>query len=285
MSGSRRAEAQLAGAFLAPAVLVVAGLAVVPILITGWEAMHRHDLRMPWLGMPFVGAGNVSEALRDPRFTAALLRTVGFVGVSVPIELVLGLALALVLHHATRGRSLLRVTALLPWAVPAVVAALAWRFIFDGQGWMIDWFAGAASAWVPIVVADVWKTTPFVAVLLLAGLQAIDPSLYDAARMDGASLARQFRTITVPLLAPTLVIAGAFRALDALRLFDLPYVMTGGGPGTATEPLSLYAYIAFMQRLRFGYGAALSMAVFALTLAAALAASWALRRASREGAP
>ena len=122
------------------------------------------------------------------------------------------------------------------------------------------------AAWVPIGVADVWKTTPFVAILLLAGLQTIDPALHEAARMDGAGAWRRFVTITLPLLRPALVVAAAFRMLDALRLFDLAYVMTGGGPGTATEPLSLYAFIALMQRLRFGYGSALSVTVFLLTL-------------------
>jgi ABC-type sugar transport system permease subunit len=123
---------------------------------------------------------------------------------------------------------------------------------------------------VPIVAADVWKTTPFVAILLLAGLQTIDPAIEEAARIDGAGPLRRFVTITLPLLGPALVVATAFRALDALRLFDLVYVMTGGGPGTATEPLSLYAFVALMQRLRFGYGAALSMTVFLLTFAFAL---------------
>ena len=119
------------------------------------------------------------------------------------------------------------------------------------------------------------------AILLLAGLQTIDPTLYEAARVDGAGPIRQFATITLPLLRPALVVAGTFRALDALRLFDLPYVLTGGGPGTATEPLSLYAFIALMQRLRFGYGSALAVAVFALTFVFALVC---VRVLSRAGA-
>jgi len=127
----------------------------------------------------------------------------------------------------------------------------------------------------------VWKTTPFVAVLLLAGLQTIEPEIYESARLDGASALRQLFTITVPLLAPASVVAAAFRTLDALRLFDLPYVMTGGGPGTATEPLSLYAFVALMERLRFGYGSALSIAVFTLTFLVALAFVRSLGRTSR----
>src|SRR5690606_31924098 len=126
------------------------------------------------------------------------------------------------------------------------------------------------AAWVPIGLADIWKTTPFVAILLLAGLQTIDRELYEAAQIDRAGPVRQFVSITLPLLVPALIVAGAFRALDALRLFDLSFVMTGGGPGTATEPLSLYAFVALMQRLRFGYGSALSITVFLLTFAFAL---------------
>jgi multiple sugar transport system permease protein len=188
------------------------------------------------------------------------------------------------MHTAMRGRAVIRLAALLPWAIPTAVAALVWRFMFDAQAGIItdplrtlglvedsfDWFVHPLAAWVPIGVADVWKTTPFVAILLLAGLQTIDPALHEAARMDGANGVRRFVTITLPLLRPALVVAAAFRMLDALRLFDLAYVMTGGGPGTATEPLSLYAFIALMQRLRFGYGSALSVTVFLLTFGFAL---------------
>jgi ABC-type sugar transport system permease subunit len=177
-----------------------------------------------------------------------------------------------------------RVAALLPWAIPTVIAALVVRFMFDGQTGVatavlrsaglvapaFDWLVHPLAAWVPIGLADIWKTTPFVAILLLAGLQTIDPALHEAASIDGAGPGRRFLTITMPLLAPTLVVAAAFRVLDALRLFDVVYVVTAGGPGTATEPLSLYAFNALMQRLRFGYGSALSVTIFLLTFVFAL---------------
>jgi ABC-type sugar transport system permease subunit len=266
-----RADARLALVLTAPALLLIGGVAIVPIGATLWEALHLHDLRLPWLGTPFVGSANFTEALQDPRFGEAVTHTVAFALVSVPIELALGLALALVMQHAAVGRGLVRTTALLPWAIPTVVAALVWRFLFETQVGVLEaWLTGPVTAWIPIVVADVWKTTPFVAVLLLAGLQTIDQELYEAARMDGAGALRRFGSVTLPLLRPALIVAGTFRILDALRLFDLPYVLTGGGPGTATEPLSLYAYIALMQRLRFGYGSALSISVFALAFAVAL---------------
>jgi ABC-type sugar transport system permease subunit len=277
MSGSdrvHREEARLARWLVAPVVIFVLLASLAPITATGWEALHQHDLRLPWLGRSFIGLDNFAEAAHDPRFISALMRTVAFAAVTVPLELALGLALALLMHTSVRGRGVVRLAALLPWAIPTAVAALIWRFMFDVQGGIFaaqfDWFAHPLAAWVPIGAADVWKTTPFVAILLLAGLQTIDPALYEAAQIDGANALRRFVTITLPLLAPAITVAAAFRALDALRLFDLAYAMTGGGPGTATEPLSLYAFIALMQRLRFGYGSALSITVFLLTFVFAL---------------
>ena len=284
VTAAEREERRLAAWLTAPALVFIVLGSLGPIATTLWEALHGHDLRLPLLGRPFIGLANFAEAATDPRFTAALLRTVAFAVVTVPLELALGLALALIMHGATRGRALIRLATLLPWAIPTVVAALIWRFIFDARVGILtatlralnvvdesfDWLVHPLAAWVPIAVADIWKTTPFVAILLLAGLQTIDRTLYEAAKMDGAGAVRQFMTITWPLLMPAIVVAAAFRVLDALRLFDLAYVLTGGGPGTATEPLSLYAFIALMQRLRFGYGSALSVTVFLLTFAFAL---------------
>ena len=275
-------DSRLALLLVTPALVVIAGIALVPIAATVWEALHQHDLRLPWLGRPFIGAGNFVEALGDARFREAVAHTVAFSTISVPLELSLGLALAVLMHTVRRGRGLVRVAALLPWAIPTVVAALVWRLMFENvaTAMRVDWFSDPLTAWIPIVVADVWKTTPFVAVLLLAGLQTIDPEVYDSARLDGASPMRQFLTITIPLLAPSLVVAAAFRTLDALRIFDVPYVMTAGGPGTATEPLSMYAFAALMERLRFGYGSALSITLLALTFVVALASVRALSRAT-----
>jgi ABC-type sugar transport system permease subunit len=277
-------DARLAWLLATPAIAVLVVVALGPIAATAWEALHGHDLRLPWLGRPFIGLSNFIEAWQDSRFRDAVGHTVAFALISVPLELALGLGLALVMHTAVRGRAVIRVTSLLPWTIPTVVAALIWRFLFDAQSGVVgdllraagligasfDWFVHPIAAWVPIVAADVWKTTPFVAILLLAGLQTIDPSLDEAARIDGAGAVRRLMTITLPLLRPAIVVATAFRVLDALRLFDLAYVMTGGGPGTATEPLSLYAFVALMQRLRFGYGAALSITVFLMTFVFAL---------------
>ena len=279
-----RREARLAFWFMTPALATIAIVAFFPLLWTGWESVHLHDLRMPWLGRPFVGLGNYLEALRDTRLQQALGHTLFFTATSVALELGVGLGLAVALNRAFRGRGVVRAAILLPWAIPTVVSALVWRFMFDGERGIVNavlmrlgilsdamvWFTDPKWAWVPLILSDVWKTTPFVAILLLAGLQNIDPALYEAARIDGASAWRQFRHVTLPLLRPALLVALIFRTLDAFRVFDLVYVMTGGGPGTSTEPIALYTFEALLQDLRFGYGSALSVIVFTLTFGVAL---------------
>ena len=281
---AERREARLAWRLVAPALATILLIALFPLLWTVWESVHLHDLRMPWLGRPFIGAANYVEAFRDARFWGALGHTLLFTVVTVALELGLGCVLALAMNRAFRGRAVVRAAVLIPWAIPTVVSALLWRFIFEGQtgiantllveaGLVRDppvWFIHADLAWVPVVLADVWKTTPFVALLLLAGLQNIDASLYEAARIDGASAWRQFRYVTLPLLKPAILVALIFRTLDAFRVFDLIYVMTGGGPGTSTEPIALYTFNSLLQNLRFGYGSALSVIVFAITFALAL---------------
>ncbi len=275
-------ERRLAWALTLPALSVIAVVAVFPIAWTFWESLHQHDLRMPWLGRPFIGASNYLALAGDARVWAALGRTGVFVAITLVLELVAGLVLAVALDRLSRGRGLVRTAVLLPWAVPTVVVALVWRFIFESPDGLATalvtaaglpaptWFADAIGAWVPMVLADVWKTTPFVAILLLAGLQTIDGALYEAARMDGASAWRQFTHITLPLLRPALLVAALFRALDAFRVFDLVYVMTGGGPGTATEPIALLTFTTLLQNLEFGLGSALSIVVFALAFLFAL---------------
>jgi ABC-type sugar transport system permease subunit len=263
-----RGEPRAAALFVLPALSAITLIAIVPMVWTAWESLHSHDLRLPWLGRPFVGLANYAEAFGDARFMGALAHTALFTLASVTFELLLGLVFALVMSGGLRLRGAIRVVVLASWAVPTVVAALIWRFLFEGSAF--NWFAEPLAAWVPIVLADAWKMTPFVALLLLAGLQSIDPALYDAARMDGASVWQQFRHVTLPLLRPALLVALLFRTLDAFRVFDVVYVMTAGGPGTATEVVSIYTFSTLLQHLRFGYGSALSMIIFLATFLLAL---------------
>jgi multiple sugar transport system substrate-binding protein len=247
---------------VAPAVVALAAIALVPLAWTAWEALHAHDLRVPERGRPFVGVANFVELGGDARMWSALGHTALFTVITVALELVLGLALALVLQRM-RG---VRAIALLPWALPTVVVALLWRFMFEPGGWLVD----PVGAWLPLVLADVWKTTPFVAILLLAGLQSVDPRLYDAAATDGASAWQQLVHITLPMLRPTILVVLIFRSLDAFRVFDLVYVLTGGGPGTATEPVSLLAFDTLLRDLRFGRGAAIALVIFVITVGLAV---------------
>jgi ABC-type sugar transport system permease subunit len=278
------AETRLAWRLVLPAVGIVFLIALFPLVWTIWESLHLHDLRMPWRGRPFIALGNYVEVLGDSRFWSALGHTLIFTIGSVVPELVLGTVLALALNHPFRGRGAVRALVLVPWAIPTVVAALLWRFMFDGEGSVANalllssavlerpvvWLVDATAAWVPVIMADVWKTTPFVALLLLAGLQNIDEGLYEAARIDGAGAWHRFVHVTLPELRPAILVALIFRTLDAFRVFDLIYVMTGGGPGTSTEPIALYTFNALLQHLRFGYGSALSVMVFVVTFGLAL---------------
>jgi ABC-type sugar transport system permease subunit/ABC-type glycerol-3-phosphate transport system substrate-binding protein len=276
-------DERLAWALVAPALAIIALVGLAPLLWTAWESLHHHDLRMPWQGRPFVALDNYQLLLGSSRFWAALGHSALFAVIAVTAEVILGMVLALALHHVVRGRGILRATVLLPWAMPTVVAALMWQFMFADAGIVnvalqrtgvlsgpVAWFSQATLAWVPVVLADVWKTTPFVALLLLAGLQNIDQRLYEAARTDGARPWQAFVHITLPLLKPALLVVLVFRTLDAFRVFDLVYVLTGGGPGTATEPVVLYTFASLLQHLRFGYGSAVSMVVFAIALVLAL---------------
>jgi ABC-type sugar transport system permease subunit len=280
----RQGEIRLAWQLVFPTLAILVATALVPIVWTAWQSLHLYDLRMPWLGRPFIGLSNYAEALSDQRFLGAAAHTALFAGVAVTLEMCGGLVLALALERVTRGARIMRTAILLPWAVPTVVAALVWRFIFESPGGLATlavqrlgvmaptWLADPVAAWVPVILADVWKTTPFVALLLIAGLQTIDPQLYEAATIDGARAWQQFTAVTLPLVRPALTVAFLFRLLDAFRVFDIVYVLTGGGPGTATEPVAVYAFAALMQSLRFGYGSALSMIVFVVSLAVALVA-------------
>ncbi len=282
--GLRRSDGRLGVALVAPVLVIIAVVVLFPALWAGWESLHAHDLRRGDEPSQFVGRANYAEALDDRRFVGAVGRTLCFVVVSVSLELALGLVFALALDGARRGTTLVRTAALLPWAMPTVVTALIWRFLFEPPEGLAQraatlagigdpsfvWLADPVAAWVPVILADVWKTTPFVTVLLLAGLQSIDDSLYEAARADGAGAWDRFRHVTLPLLRPALFVAVLFRTLDGLRVFDLVYVLTGGGPGTATEPVALHIYQTLLQNLRFGYGSALSVIVFGLSLGLAI---------------
>ncbi|HEY4553103.1 MAG TPA: sugar ABC transporter permease [Bacillaceae bacterium] len=248
-----------------------------------YEMVHKEDLpalvddiENSLIESNFIGLDGYKKALADKRIGTALLNTFVFTIASVSIELVLGLGLALILNKALFGKGFIRTTSLIPWAIPTAVAALMWGYLYDGSSGVVAHFmemAGlvedsrnllltGAGAMASTIFADVWKTTPYMALLLLAGLQNIPGSLYEAASIDGASRVQSFFKVTLPLLKPSLLVALLFRTLDAFRVFDLIFVLTGGGPGGATETASIYAYKVMFGQTNFGYGSVVVMVMF-----------------------
>lgn len=224
----------------------------------------------------FIGLQHYKHYLTDSRMWHAIGNTMTFTMISVLLELVLGLAIALLINKAFFGRGLIRATILIPWAIPTAVSALMWKYLYDGQNGIVAKYfsdigiihnmstllASHTGAMFSVIFADVWKTTPYMALLLLAGLQTIPSSLYEASAIDGANKWKQFTTITLPLLKSSILVALIFRTLDAFRVFDLIYVLTGGGPANSTESISIMAYKVMFSQTNFGGGSALSVIVF-----------------------
>ncbi|WP_077307466.1 carbohydrate ABC transporter permease [Terribacillus halophilus] len=224
----------------------------------------------------FVGVNNYTQYLANGRTWTAMLNTLLFTVVTVGVELAVGMLVALLINRVFIGRGLVRAAVLVPWAIPTAVAAMMWTFLFDGQsGIMAHYMAQlgiiddpgvllstGAGGMFSVMFADIWKTTPYMALLLLAGLQTIPRSMYEAAAVDGANKFQQFFSITLPMIRSAILVAVLFRALDAFRVFDLIYVLTGGGPANSTESISVYAYKLLFEQQNFGAGSALSVIVF-----------------------
>ncbi len=254
--------------FVMPAVVLLSLVTVYPLLSVLYLSLCR---KLPLFDISkFVGLDNYFFLLKDDRFSNALRNTVYFTAVSVSMELFLGLAVALLLNRKFPFKGIATATVLVPWAIPTVVSARMWEWMYNTDfgvlnhllGVKVNWLGSAFWAMNAAVLMDVWKTTPFVVILLLAGLKVIPRELYQAARIDGASGWQIFRRITLPLLMPVILVVLIFRTLDAFRVFDAVYVLTGGGPANATETLSIYAYKVLFQTLQFGYGSTLSVVVF-----------------------
>ena len=269
-------ERRLAAVMIAPALLVIVLVAAYPIGYAVWLSLHEYSLIHKGLSR-WAGFRNYSSALwgdESHAFWNAFRTTFLFTFISVTLELVLGLAMALAMHQAFKGRSVLRATVLVPWAILTVVTAMTWKTIFDPDlgfantmlralhlpGGHVVWLGQSGYALAVLIFADVWKTAPFMALLLLAGLQVIPEDVYDAAKVDGATTWQRFRRITLPLLAPAILVALIFRTLDALRIFDLPFVLTQGTNGTNT--LSLEAQQTLVKNGIIGLGSALSVLTF-----------------------
>jgi multiple sugar transport system permease protein len=275
VNARRRAERRLAWWLCAPAVSAMLAVTAFPILYAFWLSLFRYDLRFP-AERRFVGLGNYASILGSEVWWQALGNTFIITVGSVAVELLLGFALALVMHRAAFGRRTVRAAILVPYAVVTVVAALAWRFAFDPATGFINALLGQERVWLGergpalfvIIFAEIWKTTPFMALLLLAGLTLVPRELLDAARMDGAGAARRFFRITLPLMKPAILVALLFRTLDAFRVFDTVFVLTRGA--LDTETVSIVGYHTLITRLNLGLGSAVSVLIFLCVLAIAV---------------
>lgn len=266
---------------MAPALLLLALVFLWPWLHYGWLSFHASSLLTGLRAIPNGGA-NWQRLAQDARFWQDALQTLRFAGVSVLLELGLGLLMALVLHRPSRGRGLLRALVILPWALPGTVMALGWRWILNDPygplngliqtlaGRTYPFLASPGTTWAFTVLADVWKTTPFVAIVLLAGLQSIPRDLEEALLLEGAGAWTLLRRLQWPLLVPYGALAVLFRLAQAFGVFDLIQLLTGGGPAGSTESLALYSYLNAMRFLDFGYSATLMLATFLLLICLSL---------------
>lgn len=268
-------QTRLAWALILPTLLVVLLVAGYPLAQVFYWSSYKADIA--FVEKPeFIGFENYLYLLKDPEFRLATWNTLRFTVISVGLETLLGLAIALVIHSRFRGRGLVRTAILIPWAIPTVVSAQMWKWMLHDVYGVINVlgvklgllsqkvaFLAKPELILPSIIAvDVWKTTPFMALLLLAGLQLIPEELYEAASIDGASRWQQFWTITLPLLTPALVVALIFRTLDALRVFDVIFVMAGVNP--STKSLAIYNRQILIDFQDLGYGSAVSVAILVL---------------------
>lgn len=269
-----RKEIRDAYIFNAPLILVALIFIFLPVIGTLITSFFRDVTFLPG---KFIGLENYHRLIGDSHFWQSVVFTLVFVLVSVSFELFFGLIFALLLNETIPGRGFMRVAILIPWAIPVAISARIWQLIYNYDfgvfnylvlklgisNQQISWLGSTVGAFFSIVISDVWKTTPFMTIIILAGLSTISNDLYKQAMIDGTNFIQRFFRITLPLLKPVLVVALLFRTIDAIRIFDLVYVLTGGGPGGSTTSLSLYAY-NYLVSGDYGYGSAVSVIVFLL---------------------
>jgi len=261
---------------VAPALLLIAGTVVVPMFQTIQLSLQTVRLNLPNLPQGFNNFQNFGQLVDDPSFWSALQVSAALVAVNVVGCLTIGTGIALILHEQFVGRGVVRAAMLIPWAMPGIVIATLWRFMFnDNYGVVNDIMLriglipsyqnilGGAWALPAVMTVMVWRATPFTALLVLAGLQVIPAELYESAKIDGAGAVKRFLFITLPLVKSSLMIALIFRSLDAFREFDILFNLTAGGPGVTTQNLSLYTYKTYFSFLNFGYGSTLALSMTA----------------------
>jgi multiple sugar transport system permease protein len=291
MSPLESSERRLGFAMLAPAVVLLAATVLYPIAALIRGSFSRNVLTEPWMAQPWIGFENYAKAMGDERFWEATWHTILYIVVTVPGAVAVGLGLALLANQPFRVKWPVRLGLLLPWALPLVFAGLIFRWFFEYQQGLVNnallffglqpvnWLTQEGPAFFAVCLAIIWKTSSFAALVLLAGLQTIPKSLYEAAEVDGASKWRQFVEITLPMLRPAIVVALIFRTITAIQTFDIPHAMTNGGPGTATETLAMYIHKTTIDSLDLGYGSTLAVIMFVFS---AILTSFYLRHTRRD---
>jgi multiple sugar transport system permease protein len=267
-------ERRLAVFMVAPSMTLIALVAVYPVIYGVWLSLHQYSLLQAGLSRwaSPAGLGNYKEQLQSSEFWSSVRITIEFTIASVFLETIFGLGMALVMKEAFKGQGVIRTVVLVPWAVLTVVTAIMWKSIFDANLGFVNTVLGTTTVWLGeepqallvMIFADAWKTAPFMALLLLAGLQVIPADIYEAAKVDGATTWQRFVRITLPLLTPALLVALIFRTMDALRAFDLPKVLTNGANGTTT--LSLLSSRTFQENRLYGEGSTIAILTFILVM-------------------
>jgi multiple sugar transport system permease protein len=292
ISAYEQRERRFALALLGPALVLLLLITTAPLVYLGWSSLQRLDMSMPWLS-GFAGLDNYAKMGGDPRFWNSLWLTLVYTASTVALQVVLGLSLALLVLQIPKGQGLLRVAAILPIVLAPVVVGLFWRTLVLAPDFgLVDlvtrslglgshnWLGDPQLALVSVIAIHTWQWTPFAFLVLLATLATLPPDIYEAARLDRASAWQRFRHITLPLIRPAVVMVVILRTMTALSAFAAIFAATGGGPGSSTEILNLYAYRTSFAELNLGYGSALAVVLLAITLAV----SWLLFRRRRVSA-
>ena len=290
----RRARQKNGKWLFAPAAIALILLTIVPIVYSLYVSTTGYSLTTPGSFHVQVGLGNFKEALTDPDFITAVWNTVRIAVPALICEIIIGFALALLLNRNFFGRGLVLALLVTPYMIAPGAAAMAWRLLFDtrygpvndiiskiaGNPIVIDWLGSPKIAYISLIIIDIWQTTPFIMLILLAGLSSISPEIYEAAKIDGASHVQAFQHVTMPLLTPVLGVAVIFRSIDLIKMFDMCHALTKGGPGGTTMTLSYYIYRQGLAYGRVGYGAAIS---FIVLIVVSLLASIYIRKTMRGG--
>lgn len=274
-----RKKTRMGYMLLLPSILLIAVLILYPTIRTVIDSFFEIRIQTAAQGAKFVGFENYMKAFKDRHFWDTTIWTLAFTIVSVGLELIIGMGLALLMKKKIPGQGAIRTAVLVPWAIPTIVSGIVWTQFFSQNGLVnyisttlglldapFSWLGKEATAKLAVLIADIWKATPYMSLLLLAGLVTIAPEYYEAAEIDGASKIKQFFHITIPLIKPTMMVTILFRIISATRVYDLIVAMTNGGPAGKTETVSMYAVNTYFNYGNIGYGAAISVIMLILSV-------------------